>query len=77
MTQSMKKIEKRIRSPQTKLALQLLAYQEVQVHHYVPLSMKVVGGAPRTRVGAQPSISSIIKKSEKVQADRVMGRCLY
>ena len=28
-------------------------------------------------LGSQPSIKSIIKKSEKVEADRVMGRCLY
>ena len=41
------------------------------------------GGVPsshfvgRSGPGAQPSISSIIKKGEKVQADRVMGRCLY
>ena len=27
--------------------------------------------------GSQPSIKSIIKKSEKVEADKVMGRCLY
>ena len=27
--------------------------------------------------GSQPSIKSIIKKSKKVEADRVMGRCFY
>ena len=27
--------------------------------------------------GSQPSIKSIIKKSEKVEEGRVMGRCLY
>ena len=27
--------------------------------------------------GSQPSIKLVIKKSEKVEADRVMGRCLY
>ena len=27
--------------------------------------------------GSQPSIKSIIKKSEKVKANKVMGRCLY
>ena len=27
--------------------------------------------------GSQPSIKSVVKKSEKLEADRVMGRCLY
>ena len=31
----------------------------------------------RTGVGSQPSIKSIVKKSEKVEADKVMERCRY
>ena len=27
--------------------------------------------------GSQPSIKSVLKKSEKLEVDRVMGRCLY
>jgi hypothetical protein len=32
---------------------------------------------PRTSAGAQPSIMSVLKKREKAEADRVMGRCLF
>ena len=38
------------------------------------LSSHFVG---RTGPVSQPSIKSIVKKSEKVEADRVMGMCLY
>jgi hypothetical protein len=31
----------------------------------------------RTTVGAQPSIRSMLKKKEKEEADRVVGRCLF
>jgi hypothetical protein len=32
---------------------------------------------PQTKAGAQPSIMSVIKKREKAEADRVMGKCLF
>ena len=32
---------------------------------------------PCIGVGAQPSIKSVIKKRDKVEADRVMGMCFY
>ena len=32
---------------------------------------------PRTTLGAQPSIKSLVKKREKKEADKVMAKCLY
>jgi hypothetical protein len=32
---------------------------------------------PRTTPGAQPSIRSVLKKKEKKEADKVVGRCLF
>ena len=32
---------------------------------------------PRTGAGAQPGIKSFVKKKEKQEADRVMGRCIF
>eukprot|EP00253_Pinus_taeda_P035915 PITA_35915 len=32
---------------------------------------------PRTGHGSQPSIKSLVKKKEKQEADRAMGRCLF
>eukprot|EP00253_Pinus_taeda_P019910 PITA_19910 len=32
---------------------------------------------PRTGAGAQPGIKSLVKKKEKQEADRVMGRCIF
>ena len=32
---------------------------------------------PQTGAGAQPGIKSLVKKKEKQEADRVMGRCIF
>jgi hypothetical protein len=32
---------------------------------------------PRTTPGAQPSIRSVLKKKEKKEAERAVGRCLF
>jgi hypothetical protein len=32
---------------------------------------------PPTKVGAQPSIMSMIEKRERAEANRVMGKCLF
>ena len=90
MTPSMKKLERRMRSLQTKLSLQLFG-QARGVGASLSTTIGEGSGrgstaSPLGRAGlashyvgpsSQPSIKSVIKKSEKVEADRVMGRCLY
>jgi hypothetical protein len=58
---------------QASLSLDVNFFSTLLLSFFIATSFFV----PRTGHGAQPSIKSVVKKKEKQEADRVMGRCLF